>query len=174
MKSILPHEALLKLYYALFHPHLLYGIVSWGSTFPTFLSRLNSLQNKAVKLIGGGKMRESANAFYIKFNILKLPELYKYETAKLVHSFIHNQLPLSLSNFFTKSCKISKRQTRSHNNPNNLYTPCYRSNRLQRSIKYQGVKIWNAIPPEIQKLPRSSFKTKLKKHFIQLYHSNQY
>ena len=33
---------------------------------------------------------------------------------------------------------------------------------MQRSIKYQGVKIWNFLPQSIQKLPKTSFKIKLK------------
>ena len=34
LKSTLPNDALLKLYYALFQPHLLYGLTIWGSTSP--------------------------------------------------------------------------------------------------------------------------------------------
>ena len=48
LKAELPREALCKIYYALFHPHLLYGLVVWGSTFPTYMSKLESLQNNAV------------------------------------------------------------------------------------------------------------------------------
>jgi len=33
---------------------------------------------------------------------------------------------------------------------------------MQRSIKYKGVKIWNSIPYDIQKLPKNAFKNKLK------------
>ena len=54
LKHVLPQNALLKLYYSLVHPHLPYGIVAWGSTFPTYLLKLASTQNKVVKLIEGG------------------------------------------------------------------------------------------------------------------------
>ena len=50
-----------------------------------------------------------------------------------------------------------------------LVLPCYKSNRIQRSIKYQGVKVWNSIPVEIQNLPKSRFKIKLKSHLMQAY-----
>ena len=49
--------------------------------------------------------------------------------------------PPSLSSMFTETHKIINRATRSSNNPNNLYIPKYRANKLQRSLKYQGVKI---------------------------------
>ena len=48
LKSILTQEALLKLYYALVHPYLLYGIIAWESTFPSYLNKLNTLQNKRL------------------------------------------------------------------------------------------------------------------------------
>jgi len=48
------------LYYALIHPHLLYGLSIWGSNYPSYLKKLNILQNKAIKLISGGSSRDTA------------------------------------------------------------------------------------------------------------------
>ena len=169
LKPVLPQNALLKLYYAMVHPYLIYGLVAWGSTFPSYIEKLNILQNKAVKLIGGGNYLDRATPYYSKLNILKLPDLYKLEIAKFVHRFMHNTLPQSFSNFFAKVGQVNTRTTRSSSNPNNLYIPCYKSNRIQRSIKYQGVKVWNSIPVEIQNLPNSRFKIKLKSHLMQAY-----
>ena len=41
LKAILPRETLCQICFALFHP--LYGLVVWGSTFPTYISKLESL-----------------------------------------------------------------------------------------------------------------------------------
>ena len=88
---MLPQEALCKIYFALFHPHLLYGLVVWGSTFPTYMSKLESLQNKAVKIIiGDGTTRESPTSFYGQLKILKLTDLYKFEIATLVYDFLYD------------------------------------------------------------------------------------
>ena len=46
LKFVLPKDALIKLYYALFQPHLLYSLVIWGSTYPNYLMRISTLQNK--------------------------------------------------------------------------------------------------------------------------------
>ena len=136
LKPVLPQNALLKLYYAMVHPYLIYGLVAWGSTFPSYIEKLNILQNKAIKLIGGGNYLDGASPYYSKLNILKLPELYKLEIAKFVRRFMHNTLPQSFSKFFTKVGQVNTRTTRSSSNPSNLYIPCYKSNRIQRSIKY--------------------------------------
>ena len=45
----------------------------------------------------------------------------------------------------------------------------FRTNKLQRSIRYQGVKIWNSIPSDIQKLLKRHFIRKLKSHLLQTY-----
>ena len=55
---------------------------------------------------------------------------------------------------------------RSSLNPNNSYTPGYRTGRQQKSITYQSVKLWNEIPPELQKLYPQLFKIKLKKRLF--------
>ena len=148
LKPILPQNTLLKLYYSMVHSHLLHGLVVWGSTFTSYLQKLNSIQNKAVKLIGGGNYLDRATPYYSKLNILKLPDLNNLETAKFVYRFMHNTLPQSFSDIFVKASEISGR-TRSSGNRHSLYIPRYNTNRLQRSIKYQGVKIWNSISLKI-------------------------
>ena len=102
LKPVLPQNALLKLYYAIVHPYLIYGLVAWDSTFPSYIEKLNILQNKAVKLIGGVNYLDRATPYYSKLNVLKLPDLHKLEIAKFVHRFMNNTFPQSFSNFFTK------------------------------------------------------------------------
>ena len=45
---------------------------------------------------------------------------------------------------------IHKRSSRTSQMKNQLYIPRFRTNRLQRSIKCRGVKVWNDIPNEIK------------------------
>ena len=71
---------------------------------------------------------------------------------------MHNTLPQSFSDFFIKVSEIPGRTTRSSGNRHSLYIPRYNTNRLQQSIKYQGVKIWNSTPFKIQNLPFSTLK----------------
>jgi len=76
---------------------------------------------------------------------LKLSDLYKLETGKLLHRFVHNSLSPSFTDYFKRSSDISTPTTRSSTNPNYLYKHRYKTNRMQRNIKFQGVKIWNSI-----------------------------
>ena len=121
-------------------------------------------------MVGGCKYRDDAVPFYHKFNVLKLCDMDNHETAKYFYDSRQNLLSSTFSKFFKKKhLNIKKRPTRSSDNVNNLRIPRYRTDCLQRSIKYQSVKVWNEIPPEIQNSSRQTFEVNLKKHYLQSY-----
>ena len=60
-------------------------------------------------------------------------------------NFDRYKLPNSFTKYFKKVSQIHLRLTSSSDN-NMLYLPRYRTNRLQRSLKYRGVKVWNDVP----------------------------
>ena len=51
LRLLFPSSTLLLLYHGLVHPHLLYGLPIWGSTFKTYLNKQQILQNKAICII---------------------------------------------------------------------------------------------------------------------------
>ena len=112
LRLILPQNTLLKIYYALIHSQLTYGLIIWGCTFPSYLNKLQSLQNKAVKMIGGGSSLDNPTKFFNKFSIPKLNDLFKLEVAKIAHAHFTGNLPPKLSKLFTLTKNISSRVTR--------------------------------------------------------------
>ena len=86
-------KALLNLYYAVFHSHLQYGLITWSSTFKSYLKKLSTLQNKAVKIVGGGKYYDRATQFYANLRILKLVDMVFFEKALFVFKFKMKMLP---------------------------------------------------------------------------------
>jgi len=142
-----------------------------GIHSPNLLKKICVLQNKAVRIIGGGSYRDHATPFYYKLKILKLPDLYKLETAKVDYRHFQKNLPPLISNLFTKTNEVSTRSTRSSNpyNKTTLYIRRYPTVRLQKCIKYQGVKIWNEIPSHISDKTFTSFKQHLKNYLLNQY-----
>ena len=100
VKNFLNSQALLQLYYAIFPSHLQYGLIIWGSTFKTYLKKLTTLQNKAVKIVGGGKYFDHATPYYSKLRILKLVDLLKSEKALFVFKYRSKALPSALKIIF--------------------------------------------------------------------------
>ena len=74
LKNYLRLHALFKLYYTLVHSHLLYGLIVWGNTYPTYLSIFTTLQNKALRIVTKSGWYQNVLPLYQKFIInLRLP-----------------------------------------------------------------------------------------------------
>ena len=41
-------------------------LITWSSTFKSYLKKLSNLQNKALKIVGGGKYYDRATQFLCK------------------------------------------------------------------------------------------------------------
>ena len=151
----------------LFTPTYSVDIV-WGSTYATYLKFFSVLQNQAVLLHEGGAYRHHVTLFYSALKTFKLYDLFKHEVAKTVFCHFQNNLPPLISHSSTKASEISSKNIRSSNDPNTIrYISRYRIAKLQRCIKYQGVKIWKNIPTEIKNKSFNHFKRNHKKLFIE-------
>ena len=146
LKHFFPSSVLLKLYYALFHSNLLYGLLIWHNTYSTYANKISRLQNKAVKLIASSKRTDICAPIYEELKILQLHDLHIHETATFMHKFHNNELPASFSQYFNRIAAIHSVHTRSNTSGLTYYIPQYKTTHLLRSLKYTGVKIWNKIP----------------------------
>ena len=100
LRYYLPPETLLNLYFELLHFYLLYDLPVLASTCKTYLTKLRKLQNKAIKIITKTCFRERVSPCYYKLQILKLDDLYQFESSKLMYQFTHNKLPSRFCNYF--------------------------------------------------------------------------
>ena len=80
--------------------------------YKTYLKKLATLQNKAVKIVGNGTWNDRATTYYAKLKILILLDLVKLETAALVYNHKSGQLPSTLQNYFTALNNIVVKPTR--------------------------------------------------------------
>ena len=81
---------------------------------------------------------------YHKFNILKLSDLYRLELGKFMHMFFCKSIPCYFDNYFLEFKNANKHDTRSCTS-RNLKLPLHSINRTQKSIKFQGAKLWNVL-----------------------------
>ena len=81
----------------------------------------------------------------------------------------HKMLLLGPSHsYFISSSNIHNYCTRSNFNLT-YFMPNYRLARLQKPVKYIGVKVWNEIKKELKLLSFNKFKRKLKLQLISKY-----
>ena len=113
VRFLFPPSTLTLLYIAPIQPHLLFGIVLWGSTCSSYLSKLQTIQNKTICIISNCNGRIFITPYCHKLEILKIAELYKFEIAKIMHRHLKQVLPLEISNQFKPLSSIHNQITRS-------------------------------------------------------------
>ena len=74
LRHIFPSSALLLIYFALIYPYLLYGLPIWGSSFPTYLQKLQRLQNKTLLIISNCNLKPSTTPLFYQYKILKIQD----------------------------------------------------------------------------------------------------
>ena len=110
LQSFLNKTTLLNLYYALFHSHIQYGLLAWSAIYKSYYNKISILQNKAVKIVGGGKWNDKATLFYANLIILKLSDLVQLHKAIFVFNFKSNKVPSTCKNYFKAACNIHIKQ----------------------------------------------------------------
>ena len=91
ISSFLPRKALLQFYFAHIHSHLTYVITSWGRACKSKLKKLQTIQNRCLKIIFKLPLLYSSNRLYSDspHNILPVIGLCDEQTLLLVHKVLH-------------------------------------------------------------------------------------
>ena len=165
----MPAKTLLNLYNTLIKPHLLFGLVVWGSTDPCTTQQLLQLfQNNAVRAITGISRFEHITPSFRCLDILKIHGLCKIEIALNTHKFKNGKLPDKFQNYFTLPSNVHLYSTRSKLKLT-FYVPNFGLVRFQKLFKYRGVKIWNSIEQDFKMLSLKKFCKKYKNISLQSY-----
>ena len=161
-RKVLSNGCMTNLYYAFIYPYLIYCNHIWGNTYKTTLSKLQILQNKAIRITTGSPPRTNNETLYRQNCILNLNKINTYLVGKFMYNVYHGIVPDIFEGMFVSNNMIHYHDTRISGH---LHPPTISSNLSQNSIRYHGVIIWNkiltaAINPDSSKV---SFKIMLKK-----------
>lgn len=151
---------LMSLYFSFVHSHISYCITSWGNTYTTHLTSVQTIQNQAIRILTSSPYLSNAKSLLHENNILTVSELVKYNLGIYMYRTINNQLP-----HFT-TILSNNNVTRFALN-NNFLLPKVRTNYGKQTIHFSGISFWNSLPSDI-KVCRSLkvIKSKLKNHIM--------
>ena len=96
-KHLLTPKAKLTVYYSLFHSHLQYGILAWCGASQSVLTRLETKQKNAVRLIANLGYNAHTGPTFKRLKILPLSSMIAYAKAIFFYKFTNNLLPSSFS-----------------------------------------------------------------------------
>ena len=145
-KHYVPLLHMRTLYNSIFHSHLSYGIVLWGSTYKTYLSRLRVVQKKAIRCINNVNYNAHTSPLFKENNILPLDGTYQQEIGKYMHNALRNKLPHPLNEFHRANSSVHDYGTRQRNHPHISHR---RSAIASQQIMFNGPTVWSKIPSEI-------------------------
>ena len=95
VKNTLPLESLKTLYFALIHPHLLYGIIAWGNADMSIIRQAILLQKRAFRIITNSAYNSHTDPKFRKQGILKLNDLFEYQSILSMYDYMSGNLPRS-------------------------------------------------------------------------------
>ena len=139
IKSSLTEKLLIKLYYTLIYPYLIYCNVVWGGTNYNYVNRLLLLQQKEiVRIITNESYLAHSDPLFYRTGILKITELHTFLLA--FHSFKEK----SLQNLICPDHTYSTRQR------DDAIPQFQRLALTQNTIYYAGPAVKNSLPFEIR------------------------
>lgn len=163
-RQFFPRHALLSLYFAFIHSHLIYGIVAWGNTYNCHITYVQHIQNQAIRIITNSSFYSSASTLLAQNNVLSVRKLFQYNIITLLFKLLTNQL---LFHFIELSCLTNTNPTRFAANYNYLL-PSVSTNYGKMTSHFSAISSWNSLPDAIKSLSSLSlFKKQLKEFLLQ-------
>ena len=96
-QNFLTDKALLSLYYAIFHSHLLYCPIIVSSTSSTNLKRVLTLQKKAIRITARAKNLTHTRPLFSKLKVLPHDLIIKQSKLQFMHSIRFGYAPASFN-----------------------------------------------------------------------------
>ena len=155
----------LVLYNSLFASYLQYGILAWGSASPTSINSIQSLQNRIVRYMTFSPPFSNVDSKYKSLKILRVQDLYRYESAKFMHSVCLEYSPMHFQTYF--QAIDHNHDTRTKRNVG-FAIPQPRTERGKKSLRYTCVKSWASIPEFLKSTPPKMFKYRLKNYLLSI------
>ena len=155
------------LYNALIYPYLTYGVLIWGSTFPTYLNKIIIMQKRAIRTIVHAPRNSHTHNIFCRLNLLKFEDIYKLYLGKYMYSQLNHLLPEPLLMRHFPCEEIHPHNTRQSKK---LYKVNTRLAFVAKSFFKLGPDYWNILPEDLKKcITINNFNSKHKHHILHSY-----
>ena len=139
--------SLRTLYYFIGNQYLFYCIAVWGSTYPTSLKRLVTLQRSVVRIVNKDAFSTHIDPIFAELKMLKVDQIVLLQVVSFVFFFPNNLLLPFFDNYSPVVRQILRNPYPNQYNSRfytSYYIPIPRTNFKKKfSILYQGPKVYN-------------------------------
>ena len=170
-KYLLNKQSLLMLYNALVLPYISYCCIIWGFTYPTYISKIETLQKRMVRIIDGQHRLAHSDPIFKGNNILKVKDIARHQLITVMHKKFTETLPNEIESLFTLTIAPNI-MTRSRRHFTETFTEKLYGTRV---VSWIGPRLWNSvIAPhfsitDIRTSSKYWIKKYIKKCFIESY-----
>uniref|UniRef100_A0A8C6MKE1 Reverse transcriptase domain-containing protein n=1 Tax=Nothobranchius furzeri TaxID=105023 RepID=A0A8C6MKE1_NOTFU len=170
VKFLLNLSGLLTLYHSLIEPYLFYCLEIWGATCKTFTQPLIILQKRALRIINNSNYRDHTNQLFIRYKILKFPDLVEWKILQIMYRANTSNLPTNIQKMFHK--RVSGYMLKG---TDVFEKPRFRTKVRECNISVNGVRLWNAINKEFKESTTLAiFKKCIKSNVFSNYEKKNY
>lgn len=135
-------DVLIRIYYALFHSIISYGIVAWGGAYNNNLNTIQRLQTRILKII-------SKNRILTNYP-LRLEQMFAYES--LLYHY------KSLSSLYTNSKSITRNKS--------INLPVIKKSIHSKNSYIKAISLFNKLPNHMKTYNNIFYKKKIFKKWI--------
>ena len=121
-----------------------------------------------LRIVTFSDFKEHTLPLFRELKILRLTDLGFFHNALFMYDYYTSKLPPAFDEFFKKTNKVHKYNTRLASKES-FYLPSARTNYGKFCIRFQGVKIWNAVNENYKSLRKHAFKQNIKADIINGY-----
>jgi len=91
-----------SIYYSMIYSKIKYGITTYGLTTAKNIKKVQTMQNKLLKVITNQTYRSPTNELHNSLEILKVKDILTQEILCFVHNFANDKLPHIFKNYYKK------------------------------------------------------------------------
>ena len=106
IRNYLTKDNIKTIYYALVYSRIKYGITVYGQACKTKMQRIQTLQNRLLKVISGKDYRFSTDELHDEFDLLLIKDIANQEILAFVHNYFSNSLPPVFNGYFETLASI--------------------------------------------------------------------
>lgn len=149
----LTFAARLNVYKTIILPHFDYCSSLLMSTNQQYLTKLQRLQNRAIKIVLRCSKFTRSTSLYEALDCMNVRQRLKFNTAKLIFKIKHGLVPEYISERVKTNGNVHGYNLR---NNGDFRLPLYRKSCTQRMLLYEGLKCFNDLPSVLKE--ESNFK----------------
>ena len=147
LRHIVNNKLARTIYYTCIHSRIKYGIEIYGTAAKTRMDKLQTIQNKLMKLLTRKDRRYSTDQLHLDLDILKVNDIHKLSTLNFVYKCISGDTIPNFVSYFTMRDSMHAHPTSLHHEINK---PQVHTETGKLTTHYTGAKFWNDLSHEIK------------------------